>query len=158
LVLANLPPGIVLQDAGIVAILLFFLLFNARVAWEALRQCRGCREWSRVLLLIVSVTIPALAALHDAFLEPKDRDAMTIAPIRLALGAIATLWAVATIGAPSPPSGNAAAGAETGPDGVPAPRSRQLQRDDRPRQPVGGQQGRWHRLAAPVPPSWAVCL
>jgi peptidoglycan/LPS O-acetylase OafA/YrhL len=99
LVLANLPPGIVLQDAGIVAVLLFFLLFGARVAWEALRQCRGCREWSRVLLLIVSVTIPALAALHDAFQEPEDRDAMTIAPIRLALGAIATLWAVATIGA-----------------------------------------------------------
>jgi hypothetical protein len=41
LVLSNLPPGIRLEDAGIIGIILICLMFSARAAWEALHQC--CR-------------------------------------------------------------------------------------------------------------------
>lgn len=96
--LANLPPGIRREDAGVIGILLVYLLFGARVAWEAFHQCRPQGLWTgAVLLLLASLALPGLAMLQDAFQEPEERGATTLVP--LALGVVGLLWAMAAIGA-----------------------------------------------------------
>jgi len=100
LVLGNLPPGLRLEDAGLAGILVVFLLFTARAAWETFHQCRRQGLWTgAVLLAIASLALPGLAMLQDAFEEPEARGAWSIAPLTLSLLVVAGLWAVAVLGA-----------------------------------------------------------